>query len=61
MTMRPSYLVDRLDVPWGWFGPTDGNVDRPSKWKSSLITSAMVRGLLDAEPWVLVRVPLPPV
>ena len=28
VTMSPTDLVDRLDVPWGWFGSSDGNVDR---------------------------------
>ena len=59
--MSPSDLFDRLDMPWGWFGPPNGNVERPSKWKSSLVILAMVKGFLAAERWTPVRVLLPSV
>ena len=59
--MSPSDLVDRLDMPWGWFGPPDGNVDRPSKWQCSSVNPATVKGFLATEPWVSARVPLPSV
>ena len=42
VTMSPSDLVDALELPWGWVGPPGGNVDRPAKWKSALITAPMV-------------------
>ena len=59
--MSPSDLVDRLETPWGWFGPPDGDVRRPAKWKSSLVNPTMIKGLLSAQPWVAAGVPVPPV
>ena len=29
MMMSPSELVDLLNMPWGWFGTSNGNVDLP--------------------------------
>ena len=30
ITMTPGDLADRLELPWGLFGPPDGNLDRPA-------------------------------
>ncbi|CAI5720111.1 unnamed protein product [Peronospora effusa] len=61
VTMSSTDLVDQLDLPWGWFGPPDGNLDRPPKWKRSLMNPPMIQRLLAAEPWVEARVPMQPV
>ena len=59
--MSPKDLVDHLEFSWGWFGPPDGDVDRPSRWKSSLVSSAMVKDLLGFKTWLVARVELPAV
>ena len=61
VTMTPDDLGDRLELPWGWFGPPDGCLDRPARWKTSLVTPSMVMGLLASQHWVVVKVALPPV
>uniref|UniRef100_M4C2S7 Uncharacterized protein n=1 Tax=Hyaloperonospora arabidopsidis (strain Emoy2) TaxID=559515 RepID=M4C2S7_HYAAE len=55
----PGHLVVQCDeksrrlgrpsgIAMGWFGPLDVKIDRLSKWKSSLVNYAMVKGLLAA-------------
>ena len=44
-----------------WFGPLEGRVDRPPKWKSSIIKITIVKGLVAAKPWGSATVPLPSV